>query len=726
MTSSYLNSNFPKVESLFSDLDARTSELKTRESSIIKSIVEQHEITGDFRRRQLDSLAIELKRVISANDKVVDQQEKAHLSRFIEECAPESAVNPAKRQLDRIASLVDARNATRCLSQLAQLDKSADMATYLKASELEKRLSDVFSVSSSQALRDMCTHGINHVDQNYRLPLQKQAHSDLRVFLKESKWPNNIVDLLQFKKLFASCLATEGPTSCQDQTKAFLQPLQSFSVLAEAFEVRFKFHFGSNRETNRLDKVEWVFNYVVSFVEEHSAFLDESVQEVLSQADHIDGSERIALHEFITALLPVVSRKISKLIPQVLESPDLLAHTIYETQNFDGVLKEKFFYSPFGHSRWNGLSGHVLSRKEWFSRWLDIEREAALQRFHEILESPNAWNIDWESVDTNKTKPTVSALLIKDLLESITEKYDKLTSVQHRLKFLEIQISILDKYYERLSESLDAFESMSSGLVRAVGGISAENAKLVSGLNGLERLCRIYGSIAYLIRSLEKWGQDLFFVELWEDISRVNERSDQKSITTKESSITIPEDEDNEGTLFDETVISFQKLLNRVILNINNLIGKEIKSSMREYFRSTHWHGQSPSSEMSISAQLVIPIKNLSGLLSYLSRFHTPNDFLKTSKVVGKDLGNYIYNYIVQANVFDQVGGKQLSKDVDEIWSSLLLPRDSVLLFQEDICKILSCDPSMLSEGIIELKEQLGLTMPIDDIQRIINRRRDI
>lgn len=726
MTSSYLNSSFPRLELLFSDLDARSADLKNKESNIVETIDHDLEQSAYVGRRLLDSLISRLKSAISNDEKVFDPQEKESLYKVIEDIASSSAYDKAKHHLDRIASLVDARTATKCLSWLAQLSKFTDMSTYLKASEIEKKLSDVSRASSNQAVRDMCAHGMEYVDQKYRLPLQKQANSDLRSFLKESKWPNGIVDLLQFQKLFTSCLATEGPKSSQDHTKAFLQPLHSFSILAEAFEVRFKFHFESNRETNRVDKVEWVFNYVVSFIEEHITFLDETVQQVLTQAEQIDGKERIALHEFITALLPVVSRKIMKLVPQVLESPDLLAHTIYETQNFDGILKEKFFYTPFGCDRWNGLSGHILSRKEWFSRWLDIEREAALQRFSEILESPNAWNIDWDSVDSNKTKPTVSAILIKDLLESITEKYDKLTSVKHRLKFLEIQISILDKYYERLNESLDAFESMSSGLVRAVGGISAENAKLVSGLNGLERLCKIYGSIAYLIKALEKWGQDLFFVELWEDISRVNERSDHKPISSKASSITIPEDEDNEGTLFDETVISFQKLLNRVILNINNLIGKEIKSSMREYFRSTHWNGQLPSEVTSISSQLVTPIKTLSGLLSYLSRFHTPNDFLKTSKVVGKDLGNYIYNYIVQANVFDQVGGQQLSKDVDEIWSSLLLPRDSVLIFQEDICKILSCDPKQLSEGIVELKEGLGLTMPIDDIQRIINRRKDV
>lgn len=44
----------------------------------------------------------------------------------------------------------------------------------------------------------------------------------------------------------------------------------------------------------------------------------------------------------------------------------------------------------------------------------------ALSRYHNILDAEDAWVIDYESVEPKETKPTKSAIRVRDLLETVT------------------------------------------------------------------------------------------------------------------------------------------------------------------------------------------------------------------------------------------------------------------------------------------------------------------
>lgn len=134
----------------------------------------------------------------------------------------------------------------------------------------------------------------------------------------------------------------------------------------------------------------------------------------------------------------------------------------------------------------------------------------ALSRYHNILSADDAWVIDYDSADPNDTKPTKSAIRLKDLLETITDRYRPLTSFSQRLRFLiDIQISILDQYHDRLQSSVEAFKMLSSSIARAVQGTSKEELQSLSGINGLERLCKVYGSAMFLENCMRDWGEDI-------------------------------------------------------------------------------------------------------------------------------------------------------------------------------------------------------------------------
>jgi len=50
---------------------------------------------------------------------------------------------------------------------------------------------------------------------------------------------------------------------------------------------------------------------------------------------------------------------------------------------------------------------------------------------------------------------------------------------------------------------------MTSSIGRTVQGITKEEQAKLQGLEGLERLCRIYGSADYLEKAMRDWSDDL-------------------------------------------------------------------------------------------------------------------------------------------------------------------------------------------------------------------------
>lgn len=71
--------------------------------------------------------------------------------------------------------------------------------------------------------------------------------------------------------------------------------------------------------------------------------------------------------------------KIFTLVPKICHEPQLLSHFIHELISFDTSLKEDWSYDGGnGIDGWKGLTWEVLVKKDWFSRWLEVERDCKL------------------------------------------------------------------------------------------------------------------------------------------------------------------------------------------------------------------------------------------------------------------------------------------------------------------------------------------------------------
>ena len=85
-----------------------------------------------------------------------------------------------------------------------------------------------------------------------------------------------------------------------------------------------------------------------------------------------------------------------------------------------------------------------------------------------------------------------------------------MTSFSQKLRFLiDIQIAIFDKLHERLQSNLEAYLTMTTSFGRAVGGVTKEEQEKLLGVEGLERLCKTYGSADYLEKAMRDWSDDL-------------------------------------------------------------------------------------------------------------------------------------------------------------------------------------------------------------------------
>lgn len=80
--------------------------------------------------------------------------------------------------------------------------------------------------------------------------------------------------------------------------------------------------------------------------------------------------------DFITGLLSDLNRKLLKSMPQVLQQPALLSHTIHEVLAFDQTLRDRYAYTAPESSQFHlGLAQVIVGNAEWFDAWLNMEKQ---------------------------------------------------------------------------------------------------------------------------------------------------------------------------------------------------------------------------------------------------------------------------------------------------------------------------------------------------------------
>ncbi|KAI5123752.1 hypothetical protein M0805_000343 [Coniferiporia weirii] len=447
-----------------------------------------------------------------------------------------------------------------------------------------------------------------------------------------------------------------------------LYPLQA---LIRPVALRFKYHFEGTRQTNRLDKPEWYFAHALNVSHEHRSFMEIVIQRLLQPSKY---NSINAWREFTRLLLPMVSKKIRRSMPALLPHPPLLAHTVYQALAFDDALREAGFSligtlekSKEDLSVWEGTGEIILGSKEWFDAWLEGERKFAEDQYNDIISSPDAWQIpddtEEDAASEREVRPTNSARRVKALIEQITDRYRALPRFLHKTRFLiAVQVPILELYHTRISESLDAFETLSSFLVHAVPGALAGQAghgrdakNMTGGVEGLQRLVKAYASARWMATVMTSWGEDMFFLELWHQIC---EKASLRSRVEDVDALPNPNVANDEGTIFEELVSQYNKLAERAEGMLIRQICGEVESDLKAHlFKQTN--PAAGGDEPVLSQTLLGPIARLSAHLSFLHKT------LPAPTVVGlyRKVAGHIGTYIMQRQVLYQGRGRMSCRE---------------------------------------------------------------
>lgn len=397
-----------------------------------------------------------------------------------------------------------------------------------------------------------------------------------------------------------------------------------------------------------------------------------------------------ASHSYITALLPMLRQKISLFLPQISNYPQLLSHFIHELMNFDNEIRETWNYmpDPYADDNWKGVTWEVLTKQGWYDRWLEVEKDFALARYKDIIDTADSGEIDYDGMELTATKPTKAAIRVNDLLETITERYQPLSSFSQKLRFLiDIQITIFDQFHERLYSALEAYLAMTSTLGRTVQG--ADGQASVEGVAGLERLCRVFGSAEYLEKKMEDWSNDVFFVELWSELQdRVRQNRDSGRNVAGTMSVaevasrTSPAVANNngaqtatssEGALFDETASAYRRLRLRSETIITSTLSSNILAALKPYSRVSTWatlstpSATATASPLSPTSDLAHAMRVLSTQLSFLSRALGTAPLRRVSRQLLLSIQSYIWDSVLTKHTFSETGAAQLASDVDHL-----------------------------------------------------------
>jgi hypothetical protein len=607
------------------------------------------------------------------------------------------------RSVDKIhAELVPAFDVvlTRCLYRsncLQTLQDSSDstLTAYRKVQQLVVDLQPL-----QEAAEGAAPHLINHVQvtvKELRHTIEKAYVDNLEATLRKMNWPKatgvvpmalieewtlNVGRLLDLQR--HDLKLRRQPSGVYDDPIPLL-PLQ---ILVRPLEQRFNYHFSGNKPTNRLEKPEYFLSHVLELIRDYSQFVQDNLQPIVLR--HFRDSEDLldfpacidATTAFITALIPMLKNKLYSVGSEIVSQPSLLSHLVQEVISFDTTLQQSYGYAPNSPDEpWSGLAYFFLTTCAHFDRWLSAEKDFALQRYRAIVEAPDAGEIDYDAVAADATKPTKSAIRVNDLLETITERYRHLSSFSQKVKFLiDIQIEIFDMYYRRLNDSLSAYLTATSSLVRTMHSISKDDQEEVQGVKGLDRLCRILGSADYLERAMRDWSDDLFFLELWMELDYRTKHRDSsgnssayswKEIQDRATTAFGQQNSEGkvDGALFDETSGSYRRLRVRCENTLVETLSSQISQALRPYGSMTTWASiPSSAAGSSISNELDPALRLIDQYLGFLARANGKLLLRSTTRQICQGIQNYIMNHVLSSRVsFSTAGAAQLTFDMQAL-----------------------------------------------------------
>ncbi|KAB5533649.1 TIP-1 family-domain-containing protein [Coniochaeta sp. 2T2.1] len=631
-------------------------------------------------------------------------------------------VDLAHKYLLLLQDVEDLRKEAR--SHLPQSPKAA-LQPYTRLKQLSVHLRDLQEQADGTAVH-LVSYVAGITDALWD-EMKATMSKELEAVLVQRNWPrvdvNGEIDE-EWRLCVEKLLDLQVPELCYSPGMVTLLPMD---VMAQIFVKEFRFHFMSEKMTSDPRTIgTHCFPWFLALVEKWEDFFRENFTYLLaSKVKDTNVADKMVYMDpvcaLITSLLPVLREKVDSSVEVALKDPVFLSSLITQLMTFDETVRSRFNYDGGDAEKgWCGLAGEVLDTH--FDKWLKAEKEFALERFEGIMDSADARKIDYEFAGPGKTKPTYGAVRVTDLLRSVTTQYERLRRFSHKLRFLiDIQLTILDEFHDRLRGSLEAYQSLTSTVGRTLHGVTKEQLAALEGTGALETLCKVFGSADHIVNTLRDWSNEEFFVTLWEQLqSRAKGSEDQSNLAggmsydhVRDRTSSVVGTEDDSGALFDETIVAYSSRRQRAQDFLVDAVVDSHNKAFYAYLKRPQWTtiNEDPAaidpSHLAVTAELDEPLRILKRNLDFLSRALGTAVFRRVWRSVLDKLNNMLWSDVLMSQSFTTFGAAQFMRDIHAIFSLVerYLPDGSAAMTSlAEGVKLLNL-PVEAAEGGMSLKQ---------------------
>lgn len=643
----------------------------------------------------------EIKKAINNAESV---QERVQSFCTEEECLKEEiakhteAMKPLIEELSQITNQVDELSRyTRYFGLIAKIDElSSSIQTALitetmwEAVEAFQDMTNLYTDLEISSCQNLLKFHKNTILFWYKI-LKTKIANDFEDVLKAIKWPFVTVTLSktptinqaekrnEMASLFKKLLRLNLPSSLQ-RTRVLGNPtlgrlhiapqVLPLQLMLKPLKKRFKYHFYGNRQTNNLEKPEWYFTQVLTWIRDHCDFLEKSIQPLLEE----ETNGRVVLDarvELMRGLVELVLERMTADLPEIMYDEHLFTHLIDEALLFDRELRQNYSYPP---NQPGAL--HILSQEEVFDKWLVVEKKYAMEKVDAMMSSPTAWRSQYRDIaDVDELKVPECGESFMTLMLTITDRYKHLPQPQHKLRFLALQQELLEDFRTRLVQ------------------VMKQEAQNVLG----QHYCSILNTAYYIVEVLQEWSELVFFLQLqffkseYDREDEMNQRLDDPptmassvqsltdySVAMDGSVIDINQVLDAmmesrlllslEETVFDCMIDLFDRLKNDMLKTIINYVFTDVKARSQPY-RKDRWITLPSQQDIQGGVQGLSPTACemflvLKSHLQHVQGLVSKPLFTHFWQRLADKLNRFILDEVILSNYFSDGGAAQLQFDL--------------------------------------------------------------
>ncbi|CAG5129171.1 unnamed protein product, partial [Candidula unifasciata] len=502
----FLNANFgdnkrclQNVESLRKDVESKISLLKNKLS------LARTEIPSEIERVQ---------NIVESTSDQISRLEHTLETVQHEVLDHTHAIKPMVVELGALINRM--QEVQRYAHYLSTVVKIEDISSQIQASlmteSLDSAVDNFTEITQLYNLlhKSSCRNLVKYVKETilfWNKILQDRIAVEFEEVLKALRWPlvvttmkaptvTNVVELKErMGRLFKKLLNLQLPDSIGLENsgvdplllkiggiKPLLLPLE---LMLKPLKKRFRYHFYGQKQTNSLDKPEWYLTQVLSWIRDHSDFLERNIQPLLDESGRKDICART---ELTRGLVMIVMEKIGHDLPQLVFDDASFSHLIDEVLLFDSEVRNTYSYPPI-------LPGclDILCLPEALTKWLLMEKKFALQKIEQMLQSPSCWHSQYKDIaDLDEVRAPECAESFMTLLHTITDRYRRLPVSDAKLQFLGLQLELLEDFRMRLVQVMKEASSAPTGPV----------------------YCAVLNAVHYISQVLKEWSELTFFLQL--------------------------------------------------------------------------------------------------------------------------------------------------------------------------------------------------------------------